>query len=105
MKVSVTYLDYLPTTWGLLFIPGKDNMKHCPVCNRLVPRGHGYKSNQVYCSIECFAKRNILDKEKIIQELNKTNNVTVTAELMGVGKQTLYRWLKDYKIKRKVVWE
>ena len=29
-------------------------MKYCPTCGKVVPRGHGYKKNQKYCSYRCY---------------------------------------------------
>ena len=29
-------------------------MKYCPTCGKVVPRGHGFKSDQKYCSYDCY---------------------------------------------------
>jgi len=75
-------------------------MKHCPVCNKVVPQGHGHKSAQIYCSEKCYQERNIPPLDDLLTALNKNKNIVVTAELFGVQKQALYRWMDKYGIKR-----
>jgi transposase-like protein len=41
----------------------------------------------------------------IVSLLNKTNNVTVTAHMLGVEKPALYDWMRKLGIKRVVRWE
>jgi transposase-like protein len=41
----------------------------------------------------------------IVSLLNKTNNLTVTASLLGVNKQALYSWIEKLGIKRVTRWE
>jgi len=80
-------------------------MKKCPVCNGIVPRGHGRKPNQIYCSKACFHNRNLkLDKTEVLELLNKTNNVVATAELLGSYKERLHNFIKREGIKRQVIW-
>jgi transcriptional regulator of acetoin/glycerol metabolism len=79
-------------------------MKKCLKCGSYIPRGHGYKVDQKYCSSNCHYTANMASKEDIIVSLNKNDNISVSAELLGVTKQTLYRWLKRYHIKREVVY-
>jgi len=43
-------------------------------------------------------------KEIIIETLNKNNNVTVSAELLGISKFTIFQWLKKLNINRHVEW-
>lgn len=80
-------------------------MKTCPVCGKPVPRGHGHKTTTDYCSKRCSYARNYPPKTEIINELNRTDNITVTAQLFGTERQTMYRWMRYYGIKRKVVYE
>ena len=79
-------------------------MKYCPVCGKVVPQGHGYKSVQKYCSSECFQIRNLPPKEEMLNTLNKNKNVTVSAHLFGVNKQALYGWMDHYGIKKQVLY-
>lgn len=78
--------------------------KRCLKCNKVVPAGRGYKSAQKYCSAKCYQWRNLPPKEDILEHLNRNANVTVTANLFGVNKQALYRWMKHYGIRKKVVY-
>lgn len=80
-------------------------MKTCPVCGGVVPQGRGYKSTQKYCNQECFRNRIFHGKhDEIIRLLNKNNNVTVTAQLMGLDRATLYAYLKRNNIRRRIEW-
>ena len=80
------------------------NIKICPTCGDIVPRGHGYKTKIVYCSQQCARMRNIPDKTEMLKLLNKTLNITVTAQLLDANKQSLYRWMKYYGINKKTVY-
>jgi transcriptional regulator of acetoin/glycerol metabolism len=77
---------------------------NCQTCGRRLIQGHGHHSREKYCNIKCFADRNVPDKAELLKTLNKNDNIKVTAELYGTTKQTLYRWLKKLKIKRKIEW-
>jgi len=89
--------------------------KFCLNCGKRLPRGHGSKISQGYCSMLChYAKppkmaylEHIYGKparQVIIEILNLNNNVTVSAELLGISKFTMFQWLKKLNIKRHVEW-
>jgi transcriptional regulator with PAS, ATPase and Fis domain len=80
-------------------------MKHCPICNTLIPQGHGYHAAQIYCSLSCARVKNRPPRHEIVELLNKNHNVTVTAQLLGVYKQALYQWMEQYGIKKTVRYE
>lgn len=80
-------------------------MKYCPTCGKVVPQGHGHKSAQKYCSARCFQLRNLPPRDELLKELNRTTNITVTAQLFGVNKQALYSWMMYYGIVKQVVFE
>lgn len=77
-------------------------MKRCLTCGAIIPAGHGYHTAQKYCNAQCYQRRNVPDKDELLKTLNKTDNITVTAQLFGVNKQALYNWMRMLKIKRKV---
>lgn len=79
-------------------------MKHCLTCGGIVPQGHGHKADQKYCCQVCYQFRNCPPKEELLQELNRTHNLTVTAQLFGADRQSLYKWLKHYRIKKKLMY-
>ena len=79
-------------------------MKYCPTCGKVVPRGDGRKLAQKYCSPKCWQTRNTPPKQELLNELNRTDNITITADLFGADKTAVYRWMKRYGIVRKVVY-
>jgi len=89
--------------------------KFCLNCGRRLKRGHGLKVDRGYCSRDCyFAKppkmaylemiHNKPAREVIAHYLTINDNIPLTAELVGVTKQTLYRWVDNLNIVRKVEW-
>lgn len=91
-------------------------MKRCPACGKVIPRGHGYKSDRKYCSYKCY--QNMAPKmveiqeelgkpikEVILENLNSNNNITVTAELLGTNRQQLYSWMDKLGIQKTVYWK
>lgn len=78
--------------------------KMCLTCGKVVPRGHGRKEEQKYCCPECWQTRNTPPKKDLLDRLNKTNNITITANLFGADKAAVYRWMKHYGIKKQVVY-
>lgn len=91
-------------------------MKRCPTCNELVPRGHGYKKSQTYCSYKCYqektpkmieAEKNLGKpiKEAMLEILNSSKNITHTAHSLGIDKPQLYRWMDKFGIKKVLYWE
>lgn len=91
-------------------------MKKCPTCGKLVPRGHGYKLNQIYCSYECYLEKppKMVEVEKytgkpiktvVLETLNSNQNITVTANLLGIDKPQLYNWMNKLGIKKVLYWE
>lgn len=89
--------------------------RRCLNCSMWLPRGHGYKRITGYCSKKCHdakpPKMAYLEqlygkpaKEVIIETLNINNNVTVSAELLGISKFTMFQWLKKLNINRHVEW-
>lgn len=91
-------------------------MKRCPVCGKLVPRGHGLKRDRKYCSFDCWQtkppKMVAVEKESgkpirevVIDTLNSNQNVTVAAQLLGIDKPQLYNWMDKLGIKKVLYWE
>jgi len=89
--------------------------KFCLTCRKRLPQGHGHKRITGYCCEKHYydkpPKMAYLEhiygkpiKEIIIETLNKNNNVTVSAELLGVSKFTIFQWLKKLNINRHVEW-
>jgi len=89
--------------------------RRCLNCGLWLPRGHGYKRTTGYCSMLCHnakpPKMAYLEhiygkpaREVIIETLNSNNNVTISAELLGVSKFTMFQWLKKLNINRHVEW-
>ena len=81
-------------------------MKRCH-CSKMVPRGHGYKPAQEYCSYKCYQDKppkvlyleRIYEKpiEEVLKDVQKMNNSHETkAALLGVTRQTYYRYIKKY---------
>lgn len=73
------------------------------------------RRNRGYCSRKCFlskppkiaymeqsSKKPV--REILTETLNKTQNVSVAAELIGIGRCQLYQWLEKLDIKRKIMW-
>lgn len=91
-------------------------MKRCPACGKVVPRGHGYKKSQQYCSYRCYQimtpKMIKMQKELgqpirevIVETLNRNHSVPVTSELLGIHKQQLYQWMDKLGIKKVLYYE
>lgn len=91
-------------------------MKRCPACGKVVPRGHGYKKSQQYCSYRCYQimtpKMIKMQKELgqpirevIVEHLNKNHNIPVTAEIIGISKVQLYQWIDKLGIKKVLYYE
>lgn len=91
-------------------------IKHCPACGKVVPRGHGFKRDRKYCSYKCYQamtpKMVEIQKELgkpirevILENLNSNNNITATAELLGINRQQLYSWMDKLGIQKVVYWE
>lgn len=89
-------------------------MKYCPTCGKVVPRGHGYKTSQIYCSRKCYEDSGMATVEKqqgkpvrqaVINTLNSNQNITVTANLLGIDKPQLYNWMDKLGIKKVLYWE
>jgi transcriptional regulator with PAS, ATPase and Fis domain len=91
-------------------------MKYCPTCGKVIPRGHGFKSDRRYCSYDCYRLKtpNMVKVEAefekpvrdvIVEFLNKNQNVTITADLIGISKTELHKWIKKMKIKKVLYWE
>jgi hypothetical protein len=90
--------------------------QNCLNCGNRLKRGHGFKIKAGYCSSYCYLekppKMAYLEKEygKPIREvmidiLNKSNTMEPVAGLMGIGKPTLYNWIKKLKIQQTVIWK
>ena len=90
-------------------------MKRCPSCGKLVPRGHGFKSDRRYCNYACYRTKTpkMVEleeqfgkplKEVILEYLNENDNLTVTAELLGTYKEQLYLWMKKLGIRKISYW-
>ena len=73
------------------------------------------RRNRGYCSLSCFVqlppRYAYIEKcysmpatEFIIRELTRTDNVDIVAQMIGVYKQSLYRFIKTHRIKRQVKW-
>ena len=91
-------------------------MKYCPSCGKVVPQGHGFKSDRRYCSYDCYRLKtpkmieteitfNKPLKEVILEHLNKNNNLTVTADLLGTNRQQLRQWIEKLGINKVLYWE
>lgn len=91
-------------------------MKRCPGCGKVIQRGHGYKSKTDYCSHRCFQTltHKMVEVEKvegkpikqaILENLNSSQNVNVTADLLGVNRQQLYNWMDKLGIRKVLYWE
>lgn len=73
------------------------------------------RRNRGYCSRKCFlskppkiayveqsSQKSV--REILTETLNKTQNVSVSAELVGVSRKQMYEWLEKLDIKRKIMW-
>ena len=80
-------------------------MNYCKTCNQILPQGHGYKSDRKYCNYTCYMNRNTPSREVIIKELNTHRPFSITAELLGISRQSLYRAVKIYGLIKVVRWE
>jgi transcriptional regulator of acetoin/glycerol metabolism len=79
-------------------------MNRCLTCGKIVPRGHGYKSTQKYCNLQCYHDRFQINRGELLNLLNETDNVTITADIMGIHRETLYSYLKRNNIRRHIQW-
>ncbi|MFC4768717.1 hypothetical protein [Effusibacillus consociatus] len=91
--------------------------KNCLNCGTRLPRGHGYKRKQGYCSADCYQakppKMALLEKihgkpirEIVVEELNRNHtSMDVVAQLLGIQKFALYQWIKKLRIRQVVRWE
>jgi hypothetical protein len=81
-------------------------VKKCPTCGNVVPAGQGHRGNKKYCNTTCFHNRNLgLDKDEVLDLLNRTDNIEVTAGLLGTYKQRIYAFIKRNGIRRIVKWK
>lgn len=92
-----------------------NKLKRCPFCDNLVQRGHGFKSDRRYCSYACYRNKTpkMIEteehlgktlKEAILEYLNENDNLTVTAELLGINRQQLYQWMDKLGIQKVSYW-
>jgi transcriptional regulator with GAF, ATPase, and Fis domain len=79
-------------------------MTKCLTCGKIVPRGHGHKSDQKYCNEKCYQNRYLPERQELLDILNRNNNITITAQLLGRERQALYGYMRKLGIKRKIVW-
>jgi len=95
-----------------------DSATHCLHCGAPLKENENYQArrNRGYCKYShyiatppllAYAAREHGGKpvDVILQLLRKTNSISLTADLMGVHKQTLAEWMRKLKIKRVVKWE
>ena len=94
-----------------------DETKVCLTCGtKLKYLDKNKRRNRGYCSLVCyFAKpphmayaERVYGKpirQVILDLLNKNNNITATAQLLGVRKGTMFAWIRRLGIRRKVLWE
>lgn len=91
-------------------------MKKCPSCSKLVPRGHGFKRSQQYCSYACyrFKTPKMVEVEEaygrplrdvMVEVLNASANMDIASELLGIQRQQLHQWATKLKVKRVIHWE
>lgn len=89
--------------------------RRCLNCGAWLPRGHGFKIKQGYCSQQCYyakpPKAAYAEKqwgkpiaELMVEMLNKSTDQAV-ADMLGISKHTLYQWIRKYRIKRIVRYE
>lgn len=82
----------------------------CPACGKLVPRGHGRKSNQDYCDRECWqAKPPKL--ARLEQEFNEPftevikgfaemgYSISATAEILGFNRKYFSKVINDHQLR------
>ncbi len=94
-----------------------DETDRCLCCgaNLKYHRKKQKRRNNGYCCLDCYyqkpPKMAYIEHEcardargVILDFLNHNDNVKKTAELLGVRKQTLYRWLDKLNIERIVKW-
>lgn len=76
----------------------------CIVCGKTLPYKFNHGKQQQYCNQTCFHNRFEIDRDNLLKLLNEHDNVTLAADLLGIYKATLYKYLKRHKIQRKVQW-
>ena len=90
--------------------------KHCLNCGKRLLRGHGKKPGAGYCRYSCYTNKpplvayverdhNKPFKEILREKLNKSDNMQLVADFLGISRDTVYRYIKRFGIKRKVTWE
>lgn len=73
------------------------------------------RRNRGYCCLDCYYNKppqfafveqvtGQKVEDYILQNLNSCDNVTRVAELVGVTKQTLHRYIKKHNLQRNVEW-
>lgn len=90
-----------------------DEAEHCLNCG--VRLRYLSKSYRGYCSLRCVQakppKMAYLEKVYgkpiktiLLDSLGSTDNVRISADLLGIGRNTLYRWVDKLGIRRIVKW-
>lgn len=95
-----------------------DNATHCLTCGKKLDslQRKEARRNRGYCSMRCYVelppklsyavRMSGKKPEHLISDtLNRTQNVTTAAELLGITKVNLYAWMRKFRIRRVVRWE
>jgi ribosomal protein L37E len=89
--------------------------RHCLNCNRSLPREHGFKIKQGYCSAACYYEKppkmawlewqyGMPIRDIVVQTLNRSSTMNIVAELLGISKYTLYQWIEKLHIRQGTRW-
>lgn len=112
MKRKSTAVTYGPEIVEMM--NATDNCLCCGVKLRYLDKEK--RRNRGYCSLSCFynlpPKYAYIEKvygvpaiDFILKELNRTDNVDVVAGMIGVYKQSLYKFIKQHRIRRVAIWK
>lgn len=80
-------------------------MPICKTCGKQFPPPYDKKRKQEYCSKSCA--RTKIDKpirEEIVDLLNRNQDIKITAELLGISRDSLYNWIETYEIKKVILY-
>lgn len=103
--------------YGKNIIELMNKTTHCLNCGKkLRYLDKEKRRNRGYCSLSCYYAKPVKAayieqeygkplQEVVVELLNKNDNVTLTAQLLGLNKERLYNYLRKYNIRRRVQWE
>ena len=90
-------------------------IKECLACGSSLLGNNFNKDTEGYCDYKCYQSKTpkMIEVERefgedlrvvIVSHLSRIDNVPTVADLLGVSKSTLYKWIDKFGVERTVEW-